>query len=155
MWTALVLGGIVLALVLFAFSRNSRTDEAARGRPVDSGYLYPGVAHDQDDRDSSSDSADDAQSVDGGSDSGSDLVATVVATLVVTVVVVTAVAEAGNDGRNGCLRAHALHNTPQIDAQLAKDDLSRIPARRHGDARARMTAGTTQVDVGNGSLVAA
>jgi hypothetical protein len=83
------------------------------------------------------------------------LVATLVATVVATLVVVTAVAEAGNDGRNGCLRAHALHNTPQIDAQLAKDDLSRIPARRHGDARARMTAGTTQVDVGNGSLVAA
>jgi hypothetical protein len=70
MWTALVLGGIVLALVLFAFSRNSRTDEAARGRSVDSGYLYPGVAHDQDDRDSSSDSTDDAQSGDG--DGGSD-----------------------------------------------------------------------------------
>src|SRR5205814_4965317 len=48
-----------------------------------------------------------------------------------------------------------LDNTPEIQAQIRKDHLCCISPRRHRDPGARMTAGTTQINVRDGGFVLA
>jgi hypothetical protein len=74
MWTAIVLGGIVLALFLYAVGRGSRGGTGARGQHTDGGFMYPGGPHDEREGVPHYDSTADAESGDGdfGGDFGGD-----------------------------------------------------------------------------------